>query len=179
MATIIEQIKERGQSALGEVYMLYRREFLNWASKQFNVNTDDAKDAYQQAIIIFYENVMGGKLENLQSSEKTYLFAIGKNKLRENLRMLSKHDDIDELDWQEEQNEELATPEQTALALSSLKLLGEPCQSLLEQFYFHRSSMNSIVLQFGYKNEDTAKSQKYKCLTRLRKIFSEQSKLAS
>ena len=31
--------------------------------------------------------------------------------------------------------------------------------------------MNEITEKFGYTNSDNAKTQKYKCLTRLKRIF--------
>jgi hypothetical protein len=42
---------------------------------------------------------------------------------------------------------------------------------LMRAFYFENKSMVQIGEQFGYTNADNAKTQKYKCLTRLKKIF--------
>jgi hypothetical protein len=49
--------------------------------------------------------------------------------------------------------------------------LGEPCKSLIESFYMHDKSMQDIVEIYQYTNTDNAKTQKYKCLNRLRKLF--------
>ena len=49
--------------------------------------------------------------------------------------------------------------------------LGEPCKSLITDFYIHDLNMNEISDKFGYTNSDNAKNQKYKCLQRLKKIF--------
>ena len=49
--------------------------------------------------------------------------------------------------------------------------IGEPCKSLLEAYYFQKKSMPEIADFFGYTNADNAKTQKYKCLIRLKKIF--------
>ena len=54
---------------------------------------------------------------------------------------------------------------------SSLDKLGEPCRSLLKAFYHHDKSMQEISADFGYTNPDNAKTQKYKCLARLKKLF--------
>lgn len=53
----------------------------------------------------------------------------------------------------------------------ALNQLGEPCASLLRAFYTQDKSMQQIASEFGYTNPDNAKTQKYKCLTRLRKLF--------
>ncbi|HKZ67104.1 MAG TPA: hypothetical protein VJ111_12135, partial [Chitinophagaceae bacterium] len=49
--------------------------------------------------------------------------------------------------------------------------LGEPCKSLLEAFYLQKKNMQEIAINFGYTNAENAKTQKYKCLMRLKKIF--------
>jgi hypothetical protein len=59
---------------------------------------------------------------------------------------------------------------------NALKKIGEPCKSLLEAFYINKKSMPEIAASFGYTNSDNAKTQKYKCLVRLKKIFFAQYK---
>jgi hypothetical protein len=53
----------------------------------------------------------------------------------------------------------------------SLDRLGEPCRTLLEDFYIRHMSMQDITEKFGYTNADNAKTQKYKCLMRLKRLF--------
>jgi len=57
---------------------------------------------------------------------------------------------------------------------SALQLLGEPCKTIMEDFYIHNLSMQDICERFGYTNADNAKTQKYKCLQRLKKLFFQQ-----
>ena len=56
-------------------------------------------------------------------------------------------------------------------ALQSLSELGEPCSTLIQDFYISRLSMDEIAEKFGYTNADNAKTQKYKCLQRLKRLF--------
>lgn len=53
----------------------------------------------------------------------------------------------------------------------ALALLGEPCKTIIEDFYMNDRSMQEICERFGYTNADNAKTQKYKCLQRLKKLF--------
>jgi DNA-directed RNA polymerase specialized sigma24 family protein len=53
----------------------------------------------------------------------------------------------------------------------ALNGLGEPCKTILEDFYIRDLSMELISDKFGYTNADNAKNQKYKCLRRLKKLF--------
>lgn len=59
---------------------------------------------------------------------------------------------------------------------SAMTKLGEPCKSLIEAFYIHKKPMQEIAETFGYTNSDNAKTQKYKCLVRLKKLFFQQYK---
>ena len=54
-----------------------------------------------------------------------------------------------------------------------LEKLGDPCKRLLLLYYKEGLSMQQIADQLGYKNSDTAKNQKCKCIVRLRNLFKE------
>jgi DNA-directed RNA polymerase specialized sigma24 family protein len=76
----------------------------------------------------------------------------------------------DEIDLHEKKNQDFLLME------DALQKIGEPCKSLLEAFYIDKKSMPEIADSFGYTNADNAKTQKYKCLMRLKKIFFAQYK---
>jgi hypothetical protein len=61
---------------------------------------------------------------------------------------------------------------------AAMQKIGEPCKSLLDAYYLQKKSMQHIASEFGYTNADNAKTQKYKCLVRLKKIFFVQYKNA-
>ena len=175
---IIEKIRLGGQSELGMIYEEFRSEFLHWIGREFNCSDDDGKDIYQLTILIFYDNVKTGKLEHLVSSLKTYLFGIGKNIARENMRKAQRTTPINQEKWLKEHL--VDTPGETLeedlfdKASSALKKLGQPCQQLVELFYYEKKSMDEISTMLNYKNAETAKNQKCKCMARLRKIFEQE-----
>ncbi len=175
--SLIHKIKDNGESEIEAIYRNYRGEFRSWALRNFNCTDEDIQDIYQQVIIILYENVLSGKLTHLNSQIKTYLFAIGKNKFYELMRAQKKHDTIpdfeisdrpDDLMREYEEKEELLQ-----MVEQSLSQLGDPCKRILEKFYYHQKSNHEIAGEMDYKNSDTVKNLKYKCLQRLKKIFLE------
>ena len=172
MQNVIEQVRSKGHKALESVYHELHDEFVQWARHHYQCNQDEACEIFQQTVVIFYENVMQGKLITLTSSLKTYLFSIGKNKIMELKRYQEKHistegkDFVDHMDSGIEYDLE-------QLAEKSIGQLPEPCRSLLIDFYYHRKTMQQLAERYGYKNEDTVKNQKYRCLLSLRKIFNE------
>lgn len=59
---------------------------------------------------------------------------------------------------------------------NAMSKIGEPCKSLLDAYYIQKKNMQEIATDFGYTNADNAKTQKYKCLVRLKKLFFAQYK---
>lgn len=165
-SNIVNELKQGGSRALESVYVRYRPEFIQWLQGRLGCEAELAKDIYQQTILTFYENVQSGKLVTLTSQVKTYLFSIGRNKYYEAVREKAKQEKAK--DWSVEQDS--SSESLLQLVETCLEKLGEPCRTLLMQFYFHKRSMEQLTELFDYKNVDTAKNQKYKCLERLRKL---------
>ena len=170
MEQILEKIRLEGHITLKEIYLVHRDEFVQWARHQFQCDEEEALDVFQETVIALYENVMRGKLTELTSSLKTYLFAIGKNKLLELKRYKSRFDlsaipDVPD--------EEPQVPDENMMAAvrGSIELLSSPCRKLLVDYYYHNRTLQEMMTLHGYKNTDTVKSQKYRCLQKLRKIF--------
>jgi RNA polymerase sigma factor (sigma-70 family) len=146
----------------------------------FSGSADDASDVFQEAMIVLYEKSLDPDFE-LKSLIKTYLYAVCKRiwfkKWQREKRTEEWVEDNNlvtdsEEDWEKmmQKQDELARME---VALSSL---GEPCKSLLEAFYFKKMAMHEIASSFNYTNADNAKTQKYKCLMRLKKLFFQEKK---
>lgn len=175
---LIQQIKSGDQKSLGMLYESYRQEFLRWVMKDFHCPEDDSKDIFQVAVLAVYENIQKGKLDHLTSSLKTYLFGVGKNLAHEWTRRNQRNQPFEP----EHFLQAVATDEPDRDALDAkltlvsvcLSKMGPPCRDLLEQFYFGRKSMEELTLTLGYKNADSAKNQKYKCMGRLRKFYEEE-----
>ncbi|MDJ1479016.1 sigma-70 family RNA polymerase sigma factor [Cytophagaceae bacterium YF14B1] len=180
---IIARIRQGDESKLMAIYRAYRNDFIFWAMRHFSCNEEIAKDVFQVAITIFYENIMSGKLSKLSSSVKTYLFAIGKNKLHEN--QVARERDLKIQQFEQDkikdgfqlENLEGETSEEKEgmykMLEKALIELGEPCRTVLEMYYYQDLSIEELATKMDYKSTDSAKTQKYKCLTRLKKIFQE------
>ena len=140
-----------------------------------NGSEDDAKDIYQEGIIILHDKIKSGDFE-LTSKLKTFLYSVcrrlwlkklsHKSRFGGNIKDYEDHFTVEsELTQHEEKDQ------QFLLMNNALADLGEPCKTIIEDFYIHNSSMQDICEKFGYTNADNAKTQKYKCLQRLKKLF--------
>ncbi len=175
---VIKEISSGNKKTLENIYTMYRKGFIEWTTKTQRISTDEALDVYQQTILSFYENILSGKLSQVRSNIRTYLYAIGKNKIyelhRKQFRIVNINHAIPDLEDisgdSQEENERLLD-----LSKTCLNKLGDPCKQILESYYYHRMTMQEIAVALGYKNEQTAKNQKYKCLLRLRDLFRQEA----
>ncbi|MEJ0032185.1 MAG: sigma-70 family RNA polymerase sigma factor [Bacteroidota bacterium] len=157
-------VRSGDPSGLSFVYEKYRREYINWIKRFGNCSADDAGEYFQGTILIFYENVMNGKLTSLQSSLKTYLFGIGKNlvmhQYRRNVRgERVKAEFILQTHIADTAQDLIAEDNDLALIHRCFERIGDPCHRLLELFYFHQKSMEEICSELGYKNPKRQKTK--------------------
>ncbi|MBU3676729.1 MAG: sigma-70 family RNA polymerase sigma factor [Chitinophagaceae bacterium] len=144
---------------------------------KMNGSTDEAYDIFQDTITIVYEKARRGNL-SLSCRFSTYVVAIAKHLWLKNrtgkkknpvsvpFEAIEQHLPLAEIaqDFQQMENN-------VALLSRCFLDIGEPCASLLKAFYLQNKTMQVITEEFGYTNADNAKTQKYKCLNRLRKLF--------
>ncbi|MGL6022818.1 MAG: RNA polymerase sigma factor [Chitinophagaceae bacterium] len=139
-------------------------------------NNNDAEDIFQEALIVLYHQAQKKHFE-LTSSISTYLYSVSKKlwlkKLNNNLSLSF----VEDANIFEKYSSEIIheNDDEQELLLKrmekAMEQLGEPCKSLLYNFYIKDWSMERIVQELGYHNRDSAKTQKYKCLMRLKKKF--------
>jgi len=145
-----------------------------------NGSIDDARDIFQEAMMVLYQKSKSGQFE-LHCLLKTYIYSVCRRLWLKRLQQLQKYSSEvesiaeavpveDELEQHELKNFEFVVMEKSMMSL------GEPCRSLLEAYYLQKRNMVDIAGSFGYTNADNAKNQKYKCLTRLKKLFFAQYK---
>lgn len=140
-----------------------------------NGTEDDAKDVFQESVIVLYDRVKKGNFE-LSSKLKTFIYSVCRRlwlkKLTYKSRNAGNLKDFEETLPVEEYVEDYEEKDrQFKLMEAALQRLGEPCRTIIEDFYINNKSMQEICIKFGYTNADNAKNQKYKCLQRLKKLF--------
>ena len=171
---VVLGILNNSEDALNKLYVGYYPMVL-----QFILNNsgdeDDAKDVYQEAIIVLYNKIKSGNFE-LSSKLKTYIYSVSRRIWLKKLTQQSKKsnnisdfEDVVAVEVDMELHEE--KDKQFEKMQSALVHLGEPCKTIIQDFYINNLSMQDISEKFGYTNTDNAKTQKYKCLQRLKKLF--------
>lgn len=136
---------------------------------------DEAKDVFQEAVIVLYDKVKQGNFE-LSSKLKTYLYAICRRLWLKQLgnqertfQDVSNYEEV--IPVEDDLTRHQETEFQLSLMEDALNKLGEPCRTIIHDFYLLNLSMQEICDKFGYTSADNAKNQKYKCLQRLKRLF--------
>ncbi|PTX62207.1 RNA polymerase sigma-70 factor (ECF subfamily) [Kordia periserrulae] len=162
------RLRNDDKKALEEVYVTYKEAFVNYGLR-FNLDREDLIDVYQDSVIAMYQNFVTKKTQLDNSSLKTYLFSIGKHKIYDRLKeriqfvgAVVVEDDYEEVNL----GESTLTKEQQLLR-QYFSRLGESCQQILKLFYYRSLSIKEIVQKTHYKDENTVKSHKSRCLKKL------------
>ena len=167
-----QRLRADDKKALEEVYITYKSEFINY-SKRYKLETSDILDVYQDAIIAMHQNFVMSQIELKASSIKTYLFGIGKNKLFKKLkdkqrllRVEMETDGYTEIDFND------TNPSDNQLKLARrLNEISDSCRQVLQLFYYRGLTIEEIVELTHYKDGNTVRSHKSRCLKHLKSLF--------
>jgi RNA polymerase sigma factor (sigma-70 family) len=167
---ILERIAKGESKAFREIYVDYfgmvRYLIINNSGTE-----DEAKDIFQEVMVLLYEKVNEGNFE-LSSSLKTWIYAVCRNKWLKQLGKKKKNyrfTDFEQFDAVDEAVEENNSMHETLR--NSMSRLGVGCRKILLLFYYFKKSMEEIATELNYTNADNAKAQKYKCIQKLKALY--------
>ncbi len=165
-------LKSSDNQAYEILYKFYYPSVKNFIVKN-NGTSDDAKDIFQETILVLLEKVPKDDF-SLTSSLKTYIFAISSNlwlkRLRDSNKMVKGELDCYEryLEDYEEAEEEIRENNSNK-ALNIFKVITNKCIVLLKAIFYDEKNIDTITKEFGYSNKHNAQNQKFKCLEQARK----------
>jgi len=157
-------IQNGDSSVFSDLYERHRELFFGFVRRNFRKSDDYIADLYQDSCVVLWQNITKGKLtpEALTSSIETYIIGVAKNILMARERSLKRimadspyeADDIE--------------VERNQVIQSVVDRMGEPCATLLDKFYWEKLSGEEIAKLMNYNNADTVKTQKWKCMQKLK-----------
>ena len=177
-----ELLRGLAQNDKNAIEAIYRENYS--AIQSFIINNsgsaDEARDIFQEAMVVLFEKSRQVSF-SLSCQIKTYLYSVCRRLWLKRLQQLSKYSTRvesleDTVPVEEEIEDHEKRNEDFILMENAMAKIGEPCKSLLDAYYVQKKSMQDIAGDFGYTNADNAKTQKYKCLIRLKKLFFAQYK---
>lgn len=131
---------------------------------------DEAKDIFQDALVIYYEKAVTGELD-IRVNAKAYLMGIAKHLWLKKFGVNGRHVSIDGIDTEEAEDARVSD----SRLLSFLQTAGKKCMDLLRSFYYDQLPLNDIAETFGFSGVRSATVQKYKCLEKVRETVKEKA----
>ncbi len=140
---------------------------------------EDAEDVVQDAILALINNVNEGKYQLQETTKiKTYFIGICKNIWKEYLRRKSRYATFSDFDFKIEEFEGYdflyeitefeALTERQRIVLEVFDNASDTCKQVLSYFYFKNFSHEEIAEKMGFSNAESSKTQKNKCLKKLK-----------
>lgn len=173
-------IPENREQFLKDLYQKFREEFFAWSSREFSGTKSEAADVFQDAVIIFYQNIISGKVQHLEVTVKTYLFGIGKKlwlkklnqeKNRERLK-LEKRYKLSYLPPHNYSYQNEKHPQKDLIEVT-IKKLGDTCQKIITLFYYYKYSVDAIKEELNLASAVSVRNRKRQCMLQLKKLIME------
>jgi len=155
---VIDRIKRGDEKAIEFLYQKHFNMMLKMILKN-NGSETEAKDVYQDTLIVFWEKVAKGDFE-LRSRISTYLYSVCQNLWRKELERKKRlsSEEKDGVSYQE-----IHQKERVQAITQCISQLSDTCQKVLGMYYFDGLSMLDIAEKLNFSNANTAKTKKYKC----------------
>ncbi|MDQ3017334.1 MAG: sigma-70 family RNA polymerase sigma factor [Bacteroidota bacterium] len=180
---IFESLKNGNVSSIEVLYADYRTSFLAWGRQHFDSNRQDLEDAWQEAVIAFFEQIQSGKLLTPPGNIKTYLFAIGKHKLLNAHRKSKKielrtsfdieiEDDYTQIYQQKNDWEQQFLEVNEAIAAVTKK-----CRDLLIKRYYLKQSIKEIQISENLASPAVVSVSISRCLKGLKQHIHSKNKM--
>ncbi|MCB0564979.1 MAG: sigma-70 family RNA polymerase sigma factor [Phaeodactylibacter sp.] len=144
--------------------------------KALGGNYDDARDIFQDALVILYEKAVVGRLE-IQSSLSGYVVGIAKHlwlrQHRQDARLLTFSELEQEAGIPDDWQQQVGKPQLRLFRF--LAAAGRKCMDILQAFYYQHMPLQEIAEEFGFANARSATVQKHKCLEKVREQVKEKN----
>lgn len=150
---------------------LYREGFdsVRWLILRNSGSEEDAKDIFQESIIVLHQKLMKGDF-TMSCSVTTYLYSVSRCLW---LKELARRKKWDVLSMDEEILLLLDEPDQDDVEKEMLNFyykqfnqLSNECKKILN-LHFKKASIKEITRKLGYKSEVVTMDKKYRCKQRL------------
>lgn len=173
----ISGFKNNNESIISSFYKEYKDRFCSYFKSHFGKTGEYLTDLFQDSCLILWQNIRDDKLrqDNLTSSLLTYLLSVGKYTMMARDRKYKEildDDAISRLRFVASDEEELKKRiEREDFIYRVVSEMKPPCSELLKAFYWDKLSGQRIALKMGYSNSDSVKTQKHKCMGKLKALM--------
>ena len=169
-AQMISRILEGDEKGTLHLYKIANKHIPKMVLKNSG-NAQQAKDIVQETVIVFWRKLTEENLI-LSCKASTYLYSVAWNLWRKELSRMKRFDDngLDEFAYTSVDT--VIANEQVGIVQDAIEQLPVSCQLIMEES-MSGTSMKDIAQKLGYKNAESAKTQKWKCMKALEEIITD------
>lgn len=166
MSKSYHSVKQRQQLFIH----LYKREFPAVARyvSRLGGSFDEAKDVFQDALVIFYEKKIS---HSLPENNIGYLIGTSKKLWLQRYRNSSRQQPLDDIEIAIDEDQK---PEEKRL-MRYLSTAGKKCMELLKGFYYDQMPLTELADLHGYSGIRSVTVQKHKCLEKVRETVKQKA----
>jgi len=153
-----------------QTFLKYKKIFFGWAAKNWSGLDDNTyEEVFFDALSVFLEYQ---RKKDIQVQPTTFIISVAHKMF---IRLRKKQ--AVELNFDLPTKVE-AVPERVDLLRKALKRLDKKCSHLLTLKYFHNMSMEEIMVDTGANSREVVRTQKARCMKKLKTITTELMKAA-
>ena len=178
---IITAIKEKNNSTL--FTLLYKNFYgmVKTIVTSYKGNEDDAKDVFQDMMIILIREIETGKFDETKNI-KNYLYTISKNLYLNSLKKHNKLVAYDSAPDVLEVESEIAYHENNQkneeLVKNIIAQLGQTCYEILKGIIFEKKKQEEIAEELGLQDRRVVKTYKNRCKKKLIELLQNNPKVS-
>ena len=173
---LAEQLESGDERGFRDLYLALKPGFLKYG-ESFRCTREEIEEAYNDTFVVLHDNILLKKVVALESSLKAYVFGIGKYMLYAQRRTKGRSvTAIGETFLPAGFTPPVAEVQTSEHVKIAIRALGPKCREVLQLYYYKRYSIEAIQHTLGYKNENTVKAHKSRCMKQLKQFITDQSK---
>lgn len=146
---------------------------------KLSLNEQDIQDAYADTLVKLVRQIREGRFRG-ESKVSSYFYSIFYNSAVDYLRKRTSKKNIETIELhdysavEKDLMDRLEIKEEAHRMRILFKSLGKSCQQILLDWAYYGYSMKEISQRANLKNEESARSMKYKCMQKLKVILASQ-----
>ena len=170
----VEDFKNDPDGVLAYLYSVVKKKSVSILVNKFPSMASDSDEIFHEAVVIMWEKIeknifTSGYLEAYLNGVIRNL-ALARNRQHKKDWKLKEMNSVERIMNSDQDASAQLNKERITLIIKALNEMGDPCKKLLTIFYLDRKSKDEIIKIMGFKNANTLKTKKYKCMKRLQKI---------
>lgn len=153
-----------------QTFLKYKKIFFGWAVKNWSsMDNETIEEVFFDALSVYLEYQ---RKKEISVQPTTFIISVAH-------RMFSKRKQKETLELTIDLPEAVEeVPERLDLLRKALKRLDQKCNHLLTLKYFHNMSMEEIMIDTGASSREVVRTQKMRCMKKLKAITMEIMKAA-